>query len=358
MICPAPSNLKHSHKTFPFPKYFGDQMTLHLSVPLQAKRLAASPLRHGISLVEILVVISIIGLLISLLMPAVQGARESARRMSCQNNLRQLALACQLHEGTIGHLPSDGWGWGWAPDASRGAGADQPGGWIYNLLPYIEQTALHDQATGLTDAERHSQIALVLQKPLAITYCPSRRSVAAYPYTQHNFPLVNSDPVTRGAKTDYAINSGDFIVDTLQGPADGSPSSVQNYPWPSLTKITGLSFVRSQFRMADILDGTTQTVLLGEKCISVELHQLGLSMGDDQSMYIGDDADIRRFTSDAPIRDPRGHDEFQLFGSAHQEGCYVAMCDGSVRLIPFTINGLVFQKLGNRGDGEVVQFEN
>ncbi len=338
--------------------HFGDQMTPNLWASSQAKRLAFHPMRCGISLIEILVVISIIGLLISLLMPAVQGARESARRLSCQNNLRQLALACQLHEGTIGHLPSDGWGWGWGPEAACGVGSDQPGGWLYNLLPYLEQSALHDQASGLTDAQRRSQIALVLQKPLAITYCPSRRSVAAYPYTQHNFPLVNSDPVTRGAKTDYAINSGDFIVDTLQGPADGSPSSVQNYPWPSLTKITGVSFVRSQFRMADILDGTTQTVLLGEKCISVELHPFGLSKGDDQSMYIGDDADIRRFTADAPLRDPRGHDEYQLFGSAHQEGCYVAMCDGSIRLIPFTINGLVFQKLGNRGDGEVVQLDN
>src|SRR5690242_9173257 len=96
------------------------------------------------TLVELLVVIAIIGVLVALLLPAVQAARESARRTQCINQLKELTLGGMNHEGAMKHFPTGGWGIKWVGDADRGYGQQQPGGWIYNILPFIEQRAKHD----------------------------------------------------------------------------------------------------------------------------------------------------------------------------------------------------------------------
>ena len=95
-------------------------------------------------------------------------------------------------------------------------------------------------------------------------------------------------------------------------------------------------------------------VMLGEKCLDRNRYLDGTSAGDDQSMFLGDDADIRRFTAFPPRYDT-SYDEIQLFGSAHANGCYVGLGDGSVRFISYQINGELFRRLGNRHDGNVTR---
>ena len=92
--------------------------------------------------------ITIIGILIALLLPAVQAAREAARQLQCKNNLKQLSLGCLNHESLFKRFPTGGWGFAWTGDADQGTDRRQPGGWIYNVLPFIEQPAMHDLGAG------------------------------------------------------------------------------------------------------------------------------------------------------------------------------------------------------------------
>ena len=108
--------------------------------------------QHAFTLVELLVVIAIIGILIGLLLPAVQHARESGRIAQCANNLKQIGVALQHHESEHGTFPTGGWGWGWIGDPDRGTGLAQPGGWIYNILGYLEMQNLHDMGMGIDPA--------------------------------------------------------------------------------------------------------------------------------------------------------------------------------------------------------------
>src|SRR5262245_8528822 len=106
--------------------------------------------RTGFTLIELLVAIAIIGVLVALLLPAVQRVRETANRVKCANNLKQISLAILNHQVTCRRLPSDGWGWLWIGDPDRASNRKQPGGWIYNILPYLEQSQLHALGVGIT----------------------------------------------------------------------------------------------------------------------------------------------------------------------------------------------------------------
>jgi len=298
----------------------------------------------GFTLIELLVVLAIIGLLVAILLPAVQAAREAARKMTCRNHLRQIGTAFQLHHDVHKHFPTNGWGWQWVGDAKRGFGQAQPGGWCFNVLPYLEQKSARELATGGTGT------AQLLQTPMEVFYCPSRRSAQSYPSGTGLPPVHNSSPIAFAARTDYAVCSGDAIIRTPPGPPSMDPNVLQTYPWPPWRQATGVSYVLATIRMADILDGTSSTAMVGEKHLMRTAYLTGASLGDDQAAYLGDDADIRRWTDEPPRRDTTV-DDIQHFGSAHNGGCNFVLCDGSVRPIRYAIDGTVFRNFGNRHDG-------
>ena len=169
--------------------------------------------RSGFTLVELLVVITIIGILIALLLPAVQAAREAARQSQCKNNLKQLALGCLNHESATGRYPTGGWGWHWTGDADMNNNWLQPGGWIYNVLPFIEASALHDLGTGVGVWNSAAKKAAHLQRlstPLKGINCPTRRDAALLPYTGTSASdWYNCSLPKMVVRSDYAANGGD-----------------------------------------------------------------------------------------------------------------------------------------------------
>ncbi len=258
---------------------------------------------RGFTLVEVLVVIAIIGTLVALLLPAVEMARESARRSSCSNNLKQIGLAVKMHTDAHRTFPTGGWGADWIGDPDKGYGTKQPGGWIYNVLPYLEQQNIRDLGKGRNGPAKSAALVELIQKPIETFNCPSRRLTRVYPY-QGPSTLQNIQGVSlpeKVAKADYAINSL-------------------------------ISYEKSEVIIAEIQlrTGMSNTLLAGEKSLSRDNYTDGLGAGDGLCMYMGDSEDIRRTASGTPNGDFSGGGGF---GGPHPGGCNVVYCDGSVHFI-------------------------
>ncbi len=242
--------------------------------------------RTAFTLVELLVVITIIGILIALLLPAVQAAREAARRLQCANNLKQLSLAAHSHLDAQGHLPTGGWGHKWVGDPDRGFGSNQPGGWVYNILPYIEQETLHGLGAGGTAVQKRDAAETLIRTPLAIKNCPSRRRSILTPHNpgtaQSHRPFnpgfggQRTRQIDLVAKGDYASNAGGDWVPLIEGP--GTLAIGDDPQWweannnrRAAVHCRGVICARSTLNTAHVLDGTSCSA----KRASIRTHTTG-----------------------------------------------------------------------------------
>ncbi len=351
--------------------------------------------RHegAFTLVELLVVIAIIGVLVALLLPAIQAAREASRRSQCANRLKQMGLAALNHESAQKFVPTGGWGWGWAGDPDKGYGAKQPGGWYYNSLDYLEEGNIRrigsDGNPATVTAAQMTEGARRIATPLSEYVCPTRPGMPTKPYT-HGTAFVNITLTANSmvGRNDYAANGGDRppsdnANDTWRsgggnytqfGPSDRNtvvvnPSAFTRsfqllFDFGALRASNGVVGPISELKLAQVEDGVSMTIWVGEKYIPHTHYDAGAGSdnnGNDQGWDCAYDVDNIRWTMDPPKpdewRDPNGgittQRSTQVFGSAHPAGCQFVYLDGSVHTISYDIDPVAFHVLGNRADGEV-----
>src|SRR3954469_6101790 len=195
---------------------------------------SARSVRRAFTLVELLVVIAIIGILVALLLPAVQAAREAARRSQCQNHLKQIGVGFLNHESARKIFPGAGWSPWWVGDPLWGTGKKQPGGWMYQILPYIEEQALFDlpgdgQKAVITPQQRAAAVTMQ-QTPVSVFNCPSRRPAKAYvcKLDPGIWTPKNSDAITTTARGDYAANAGDTAGGGWQTAGQETPDDLKD----------------------------------------------------------------------------------------------------------------------------------
>ena len=293
--------------------------------------------RKAFSLVELIVVVAIIGILISLLLPAIQHARESARRMSCSNNLHQIGVALHSYHQAQKRLPP-----GWlvvdlsAPDA---ASQDSTGwGWSAMLLPFIEQAPLDDGFVDTRLGIDDDRNKFSRTTPIAVFRCPSDTNQGVFTLTGTN--RCGGSPLTDLATADY-------VGVTARSSREVPIAYCASVPWSSDEAV--FTFTQSA-TLRDITDGISQTVVVGER-----------SCGPFPSAWAGalpegEHARARVLgLMDSPPQPAAaiGRENVE-FGSYHPAGSQFLLADGSVRMVDVEIDPALFKAICTRGGGETV----
>jgi prepilin-type N-terminal cleavage/methylation domain-containing protein len=306
--------------------------------------------RVAFTLVELLVVIAIIGILIALLLPAVQAAREAARRSQCTNHLKQIGLAFHNHHDVHKFLPTGGRGWQDLVTFSNadGTGVPEVGsgqmvGWMYQILPYLEQTALHEGtgAPATNSDPRVDRGAFIEGQVIPGYFCPSHRAGEATRRGVGNRAYKDYSSVLSGQSDLFGKN--DYAACCLTNVSRNPDMSPRNYSG------SNTSIRDRTLKLAEIRDGTSLTLFAGEKRHGE--HHIGQNPGDDNEGYAcGWDHDIMRRACKRPLPNANVSGDHR-FGSSHPAGVNFIFGDGAVHLVPYTVDLHVFARMGHRADG-------
>ncbi len=311
--------------------------------------------RRGFTLIELLVVIAIIGILIALLLPAVQKVREAANRMACQNNLKQIGLAIHNYHDAYNQLPP------------ARVGRDAYATWPILVAPFLEaQNLAH--LWDITKIYQDQTDPLARTTTLKVFFCPSRRLPMTSPPDQNGTDGTDGNGHLEGACGDYACCDGDGNVRNTKSangamisPLVVNPNVGDNNPYPKPI----VSF-RSRTNFSSITDGLSSTLLVGEK--HVREGELGWAADGDDAYYSGYSyssaqrsagwyIDSKGARQNKPLMKMTDAASTIRFGSWHAGICNFVFCDGSVHALPDSIDIDVLRRLAVRNDGEVIPGE-
>lgn len=305
-------------------------------------------IRLGFTLVELLVVIAIIGILVALLLPAVQAAREASRRSQCTSQLKQFALAAMNYHDQIGAYPS-------GRSETRQFGVS----WAFKLLPQLEETAVHDS---FVEGERvdSDANAVAMRTPVTVFNCPSRRA----PTADRDFDNDDDISVVRkaGASGDYAANAGRRLLVGLAETSDDSrPFDYRLDPAEA-----GPIFTYSKVAARRVVDGLSHTLAIGERHIPMAPE----GTSEDKLDYWSGDTAF--FAADNPttvlgvpshglrtegVRVDDGDVSRECFGGPHPGVTLFAYLDGHVDPVNNDTSKETLAKLASIADGEVIADE-
>jgi prepilin-type N-terminal cleavage/methylation domain-containing protein/prepilin-type processing-associated H-X9-DG protein len=349
-------------------------------------RYGARSRRTAFTLVELLVVIAIIGILVALLLPAIQAAREAARRSSCSNNLKNLGLAVLNHHDVMKHIPVN---LGFALEyAMEAPGLDQPAvGWILNTLPQLEEQDLYDQFqaggafegsfrvnvcrsprinTGLDSIKNGISVPQLMKTQLAILQCPSDDSVQQLNANQWqwlNCPVALTS--YKGVIDDTWANQPPFGDGTFSNevPAEYRSGNYDDPPpgaWTAQydchrdTRCRGFFFRQSFQRpvtMAKVTDGTSKTLMIGEDVPEYNRHSAAYY---SNGSWCSCNAPLNYGIGENPEDIAADWSDAQGFRSKHPGGAHFGLADGSVRFVADSIDNVFYRTSCTRDGGEAV----
>ena len=284
--------------------------------------------RCGFTLVELLVVIAIIGVLVALLLPAVQAAREAARRTQCSNQLKQMGLGIHNHHDTLNHFPTGGQ-FPWAADLSDGKNLGP--GWAYQILNFTEQVPLYEK--GQKDGINAIRSAVV-----KLYFCPSRRMAS--------------------------FQAGRALMDYASATPADAPDSWDQFWYGKVHEVEPTAIYKGMIVRAGnnrsatfgkITDGTSNVMCIGEKWLKQSEYSSG-SWHDDCGWSDGWDPDTVRYTGYPLCKDTKDPPKQAgyMFGGAHPAVSLALFGDGSVHNLSFNIDPLTLNRLGDCTDGNTI----
>lgn len=296
--------------------------------------------RQAFTLVELLVVMAIIGTLVGLLLPAVQQVRESARRTECSNNIRQIGIALHSYHSSMRRLPV-----GWEVEDAMGSGfaAEEIGlpgwAWATRVLPYLEEGNLYQTFDFSLDAD--DELFQATREHVIPTFiCPSDPSDELMTWAW-------IDPVFEEGHDHDHDGHDHGHDDLLVSRCNYSGVFGSNEIEGNETNGNGLFFENSRIRFKDIRDGLSNTLMCGERLAT---RGTVTWVAADPHIDHGP-ARVVGVTDHLPNDEASGH--FEDFASAHPQGALFLSADGSVRLMPDSIDEVIYRALSTRNGGEV-----